>query len=48
MWIATNNGEGFVSEIGRFDDIDEVEIYTDVFARGNKITFEIIDDSDSA
>ena len=39
---ATNkNGEGRVKEIGRYDEIDEIEIVVGMFSKDVVITFEL-------
>jgi hypothetical protein len=38
LYACTNNREGFVEEIGRFDDVDEIQIRTGMFDKDVVLT----------
>ena len=39
-YVTGDHGDGFVQECGRYDDIEEIEIHTELFAPGVVISFE--------
>lgn len=44
LYATQDNGEGYVSSVGTFDDIEEVEIRIGAFARDVVLTFETEED----
>lgn len=38
LYACSDNGEGFVEEIGRYDDINEIQIRTGMFSKDVVIT----------
>ena len=40
LYATTKNGEGFVKEIGRYKDIEDIEIICGMFSPDVRITIE--------
>lgn len=39
MWATSNNGDGFVTKVGTYDSIEEIDIFTNVY-NNVKLSFE--------
>jgi hypothetical protein len=46
IYATSDNGNGYVQEIGRYDDVDEIEIRVGMFNKDVRITIEKQDEED--
>ena len=44
LYVTTENGEGYVTKVGEYDDVDEIEIRVNTFAPN--VVFHIEKDYD--